>query len=231
MLSKTAKQLTHLRDGRKPSSTDGNLYDFSKGRSMKNSLQYSTCLYNEEEPIGTLGRGSHYSVFRVAEWKNVVLEPLNVAETHDFAVIWDEDHDERIFPIIERLYMSGLLSPVQFIGERKGTLTIIAAARLWGNNLKKWDEWRREVSAVGVDVDGDYWNVEIGMFDRATVNGMTVQTDIRNIINDSDEKVITYLRNIDNLWKLGTKLYQVQPQTRPELLPPTQPLISGEQKK
>jgi len=183
-----------------------------------------SCLYDEKKPVGNLGRGAHYSVFRTAEWKNVILQPLDLAEVHDFAVIWDEDHDTRVIPVIERLYIKGLLSPVQFIGERKGKLTIIAAARLWGHSDKIWADWVQKVTDVGNDADGDYWNVHIGRFDRSTFNGLPHQTDPQGIINDGDERVITYLRNIDNLWRLGTRPYEASSHVRPELYSQMQPV-------
>ncbi|WP_253073410.1 hypothetical protein [Sodalis ligni] len=96
--------------------------------------QYSTllsCLYDEQQPIGNLGRGTHYSIFRTVEWLDVNRTPVNLPQLHDFSVIWDEDHDERVINVIENIYMAGLLSPIQFIGERKGTLTVIVAAKFY----------------------------------------------------------------------------------------------------
>ena len=90
---------------------------------MSDTPAYSTlfcCLYNESAPIGSIGRGCHYSVFRSVEWLDVTRSPLELPEMHDFAVIWDEDHDTRVINVIERIYLSGLLSPIQFVGERKG---------------------------------------------------------------------------------------------------------------
>jgi hypothetical protein len=40
-------------------------------------------------------------------------------------VIWDEDHDERVIGVVERMYFAGLLHPVLFVGERKGSLTVV----------------------------------------------------------------------------------------------------------
>lgn len=90
-----------------------------------------SCIYDEAEPIGRIGRGTHYSIFRAAEWHDVMRRPLPVAQVHDFAVVWDEDHDTRVIEVVEKLYMKSLLSPVQFIGERKGSLNVIVAAKFY----------------------------------------------------------------------------------------------------
>jgi hypothetical protein len=65
--------------------------------------QYSnlfTCLHDKLESIGTLGRGTHYSVFRSVESLNVIRRPLTLPQINDFAVIWDEDHDTRVIEAI-----------------------------------------------------------------------------------------------------------------------------------
>lgn len=191
---------------------------------------YSTlfsCLYDEPEPVGHLGRGSHYSVFRSVEWLDVIRSPLVVPQIHDFAVIWDEDHDTRVIQIIEAIYMAGLLSPIQFIGERKGTLTVIVAAKFYLNgsdaDLKSYERQLQKI--CDKPSHGDYWPVEVGMFDRSP--GTPHQTELHGLISAEEHRVITYLRNIDSLWLLGTKPFapKVHPNT-PPLLPPLPPLPS-----
>lgn len=168
--------------------------------------RYSTlfsCLYDEPAPVGQLGRGTHYSIFRSVEWLDVTRRPLTLPQVHDFAVIWDEDHDERVIEAVERLYMAGLLSPVQFIGERKGMLTIIVAAKFYYNGTEADTQaYIRAVDAIGQSLD-DAWPVDVGMFDRAP--GNPHQNDPRAIISDQGRRVQTYLENIDGLWRLGTK--------------------------
>jgi hypothetical protein len=161
-----------------------------------------SCLYDESEPVGQLGRGTHYSVFRSIEWLNVERKPLSAPEVHDFAVIWDEDHDTRIIPLIENIYMAGLLSPVQFIGERKGVLTVLVAARYrwWGEEV---DHYEQRLCEISKRMGADVWPVEVGDFDRSP--GSPHQTVLRGLINDTDERVYTYLRTIDMLWRLGTR--------------------------
>lgn len=170
--------------------------------------QYSnlfTCLHDEPEPVGALGRGTHYSVFRSVEWLDVTRRPLALPQIHDFAVIWDEDHDTRVIEVIERIYMAGLLSPVQFIGERKGTLTAIVAARFYFSGTKVQTEaYRDAIEEIAQDID-DPWTVELGSFDRSP--GSPQQTFFEGIISDTNHRVGLYLANIDSLWGLGTKTY------------------------
>lgn len=169
---------------------------------------YSTlfsCLYDEPSPIGHLGRGTHYSVFRSVEWLDVTRTPVALPQIHDFSVIWDEDHDTRIIETIEAIYMAGLLSPIQFIGERKGTLTIIVAAKFyfWGSDTEfKSYEWQLQRICQNSS-HGDNWELEVGMFDRSP--GSPHQTELHGLISAEEHRVITYLRNIDSLWGLGTK--------------------------
>jgi len=167
-----------------------------------------SCLYDEAEPIGNIGRGSHYSVFRTAEWRNVVREPLDHAQIHDFAVVWDEDHDERVIDVAERIYMAGLFSPIQFIGERKGGLTVIIAARFrFYHPEPVFSNWVRDIQRIASDINGDSWGLSLGQFDKTLFEGAPHQTEPGSIIQDSDERAIAYLRHIDNLWNLGTWNY------------------------
>lgn len=184
---------------------------------MAQTPTYSTffsCLHDEPEEYGSLGRGTHYSVFRSIEWLDVCRRPLERPEVHDFAIIWDEDHDTRVIDAVERIYMAGLLSPVQFIGERKGGLTLVVAARFyWSVEI---EDYKRAVEAATAPMD-DYWPVTIGMFDRSP-GAMQMnwhQTESQGLINDKDHRVNLYLANIDSLWALGTKPYQGSRGTAP----------------
>ena len=177
---------------------------------MTATPQYSTlfsCLYDEAEPVGHLGRGTHYSVMRSVEWLDVTRQPLTTPEVHDFAVIWDEDHDTRVIEAAERIYMAGLLSPVQFIGERKGGLTVIVAARFYYSGSEAdLQAYTQAVNAISQDLD-DPWPAEVGSFDRAkgAVQLGWHQTFTAGLISDEEHRVNTYLANIDSLWRLGTK--------------------------
>lgn len=171
-----------------------------------------TCLHDEPEPIGSgnLGRGTHYSVFRSVEWLDVVRAPLQKPQIHDFAVVWDEDHDTRVIQAVEAIYMAGLLSPIQFIGERKGTLTVIVAAKFyWIGKEADIEAYTQAVQDVVTHLGhGDYWHVEVGMFDRAP--GNPHQNKPCALIQDKENRVLPYLLTIDALWSLGTKDFRLQ---------------------
>ena len=172
---------------------------------MKTTPVYSSffhCLYDEDDPIGNLGRGTHYSVLRCAERRDVTRKLLPVPEVHDFAIIWDEDHDIRVIEAVEAIYMADLLSPVQFIGERKGMLTVIVAARFdsYGEDAETYAA--RLSAVVGNLPNGDVWPVEVGTFDRSEIRH---QIDLKGLVADHYHRVETYVRNIDSLWGLGTK--------------------------
>lgn len=196
---------------------------------MKTLPVYSdlfACLYDEPEPIGCLGRGTHYSVFRTAEWLDVVRDPLPVPQIHDFAVIWDEDHDTRVIEAAEAIYMAGLLSPVQFIGERKGTLYVAVAAKFYWNSESRRKQYLVELNAMAKRLpNGDEWPIELLHFDRSPSFPPTDphQTEIGGLINDERHKVVTYLRSIDNLWSLGTKAWRPAPHGRTLPPPPIAP--------
>lgn len=172
------------------------------------SSLFST-IYDEQSPVGHLGRGTHYSVFRCSEWFDVVRSPLQKAQIHDFAVIWDEDHDSRVFAATERLYISGLLSPVQFIGERKGTLTVIVAARFYYHGTEEvLANYKQQINNISSNLGFDSWPSEVGLFDRAP--GNPHQCNPVGIISAPEHRVMTYLTNIDSLWGLGTKEFEPQ---------------------
>ena len=104
--------------------------------------QFFETLHDETHPVGSLGRGTHYSVFRAVTWHDTFLNPLPKAEFLNFAVIWDEDHDTRVVKVVHTLCFEGLLAPVRLIGERKGRLTVLVAPEaagdpVWPPNPKK----------------------------------------------------------------------------------------------
>lgn len=162
---------------------------------MRNAYSpYLRLLYDQEAPVGHLGRGTHYSVLRAPCWHGADLSPLPAGTLHDFAIIWDEDHDERIIEVIERMYLAGLLAPVLAIGERKGCLTVLvsdeAKARLGAGGLERY----RALIQPLAEADGDVWSVDVSGFGPES-----------GIISASDEEVELYLRSIDLLWRLGSR--------------------------
>jgi len=164
---------------------------------------YSTlfhCLYDEQSP--KTRRFPHYSVFRAVDSRDVCQKPTESPRIHDFAVIWDDDHDTRIIPVLEEMLMAGLLPGVQFIGEHKGTLTIVLAACTYFEiDPTAFTNKVEKLSAAAQD----YWQVEVGLFDRSEGNlKVQHQCDFQSLVGGADAD-IAYLFMIDAMWSLGTK--------------------------
>lgn len=167
------------------------------------NISYSTLfttIYDEVTPIGNLGRGAHYSILRSTESCNSLLDQLNHFKIHDFAVIWDEDHDTRIINVIETLYISKLLSPVVFIGERQGGVTAIVEKEFYFSS-GSYAYFRSRLEDIAND-SNDPWCVEVGYYDRET-DSVCINSQV--IIHAPGKQVSTYLNNINNLWSLGLK--------------------------
>lgn len=200
--------------GRKPDCSWGtSKLNRKKGNTMtyKCYSDYFTTVYDEDQPIGNMGRGGHYSVLRYATWHDVEAKQINTPQTHDFAVVWDEDHDTRIIFVIEKLLEAGLLAPIQFIGERKAFLSVVVAAKFYFS-LPEEDlvKYQNKIQEIVSDVNGDYWNLEeLGCYDKSIQSPH--QTFLPSMISTNSEKQETYLRNIDNLWGLGTKPFIKKP--------------------
>lgn len=162
-------------------------------------------LHDERAPVGSLGRGTHYSVVRTvlpvwscADPSHVEEEILGGArrsalELFDLAIIWDEDHDERVWGVIDRLHVAGLLAPVRFIGERKGNITILLDPSFDYGEAGS-DVYEQLVERVVESDAGDSWALEI----RQGIDGDS------GIINANSRSVEDYLRGIQACWKLGT---------------------------
>jgi hypothetical protein len=138
-----------------------------------------------------IGRGTHYSVFRATVFHDVHGKPLLGAKFFDFAIIWDEDHDERVLQPVERLYRSGDLPSFIIFGERKGMFFGLVVPRFTQGGLAKGE---RALVRVCQDVGGDHWTSQLAF-----------RHDPSGIISDDKERVVLYLNTINMLWKLGLK--------------------------
>ena len=172
--------------------------------------QYLFCLYDEPAPVGHIGRGAHYSVFRSLTWHSEKGERLSEAAVHNLAVIWDEDHDIRIISCIEALLIAGLLHHVVFIGERQGGVTIVldrlSAAYLEGTRRREFEaSVTRVINYVVEKSLEDSWYCTFGDMNETILGDSQLGkgTFHRMLIRDETAKVDTYLRNIENLWALG----------------------------
>ncbi|HEY3536455.1 MAG TPA: hypothetical protein VGL01_03400 [Trinickia sp.] len=161
-------------------------------------MSYAPCfqtLHDETRPVGHLGQGTHYSVLRVPTWHDELMSQLQYGRFLDFAIIWDEDHDDRVVDAILIMYLSGVLGPVRFIGERKGVLSVLLAP----TTVQAWDDdtfhrYREDVADVCASLD-DPWTAEVNSMDSSQ----------HSIIDAPAENVATYLKNIDMLWQLGIR--------------------------
>lgn len=162
-------------------------------------------LHDERLPVGNLGRGTHYSVVRTmlpvveeADLNSPQEQIFGGARRRqlqllDLAIIWDEDHDERIWSVIERLHAGGLLAPVRFIGERKGCVTVICDPEMdFGSG--GFDSYCQLIEQEAWTVDGDEWSVEV----IHGIGGGSAQ-----IIHAPKARVDAYLRGIEASWTLG----------------------------
>ena len=156
---------------------------------------YFNTLHDEVAPVGYLGRGTHYSVLRCIIWHDNMLNPLKKGKFLDFAVIWDEDHDERVIQVIENLYISGLLSPAIFVGERKGSLSILteAASELRSEHYEV-TEYQQAVENITQNQENDPWVAYVSPY-----------LSSHGIIDDSYQRVSLYLENLKQQWQLGIR--------------------------
>jgi hypothetical protein len=152
-------------------------------------------LYDEKHPVGNLGRGAHYSVLRAPVWHDESLNRLDRCASLDFAIIWNEGHDDCVIDAIMVLYCSGLLSPIRYIGESNRMLSVLLAPKV----MQDWKPQRLEQYRVTINdicqCLEDPWTARV---DNADGHG-------HSIIQSSPENVATYLKNIDVLWQLGVK--------------------------
>ncbi len=161
-------------------------------RIMKYSNYFET-LHDEAQPTGYLGRGTHYSVVRSLTWTDQCQQPLKRALNHDLAVIWDEDHDQRVFELIEYLYLDGLLSSAIMVGERKGTFSLIVTEDTLSCLSNKWlKDYTQKVEDLADNLD-DPWSAEVYVLGNVG----------SGIINADSKKVSLYLNNLNMLWNLG----------------------------
>ena len=159
-------------------------------------MPYAPCfqtLHDETRPVGQLGRGTHYSVLRVPTWHDELMNQLEYGRFLDFAIIWDEDHDDRVIDAILIMYLSGLLAPVRFVGERKGVLSILLAPGvIEALDDATFQRYRDDVESVCTSLE-DPWTADVSSVDSSQ----------HSIIHAPAADAAIYLKNINMLWQLG----------------------------
>ena len=167
---------------------------------MPSYSPYFKTVYDEQAPVGNLGRGTHYSILSAVQWKSPLYANHAKPQIHTFALLWDEDHDERVINVLEVAYMANLMPAVKYVGERKGSLMVVfdSSIKALGNTVlsPRFKEGFRICQAGYAD---DVWHFEYGFDDNPALTG---------IVNDKSEKVNLYMANIANLWPLGQAEYK-----------------------
>lgn len=148
---------------------------------LRRYSHFFSTLYDEKGPAPgpQIGRGTHYSILRAVLWRK------NDTVFHDFAVLWDEDHDERVIWAAEQLLVRRMLDRVLFIGERKGGLGLLVT-----------------------DADKDYTHAVECLAEEGEDTWCATTTeypDNGDVINDSNQVTAPYLEHIRTKWSLGTK--------------------------
>jgi hypothetical protein len=119
---------------------------------------------------------------------------LTTGASADIAVIWDEDHDARVIKALETIYREGFLGSILMIGERQGTLNAIVSERVEDPTLLKLLE--DKLLAVAQHMEGDPWTSTLHKLDSPE----------HEIIEDDNDKICLYLKNLKMLWRLGVNL-------------------------
>lgn len=174
-------------------------------------------LYDETDPVGNLGRGTHYSVLGCVQWADNHRCKRPVPGIQRFAVVWDEDHDKRIIQVIEAAYMRGIFAPVLYIGERKAFLTVMVNDEFFEIIKGDWLSYCMAWEDICNETHGDFWNLQL----------VRVKDGGGEMIADEGERVVTYLKNIHNLWNLGFNTYTPQMPPGPSPAPPNLIAVSS----
>lgn len=159
---------------------------------MRKYSDFFKTLHDEQSPTGYLGSGTHYSVLRAAVFHGATGQPLPNGRFADFAIIWDEDHDDRVIEPIEKIYLRGLLPFFSMFGERKGSFTAILANNI--HDQSGISSLQESLNRITGQLDtGDSW--------PACVTNL--ESPDNSIIDASAKKVSLYLKNLKMLWELG----------------------------
>ena len=161
---------------------------------MRKYTPFFQTLHDEASPTGTFGRGTHYSVLRATVFHDAAGKPLPHAKAHDFAVAWDEDHDERVFDVIDEIDRAGLLPAFVIFGERKGSFTAVVSDSVGGT--ARLGHLEEHVNRIAQEHSGDLWPGDV----------VRIGQPMNPIISETDENVTLYLSNLRMLWGLGSRL-------------------------
>ena len=170
---------------------------------MKTYSPLFETIYDEQKPSSELGRGTHYSILRAIVAHDHNGDDLNTIKNLDFAVIWDEDHDTRIIPVLEEICETGYLSLGIIFGERKGSFHFV----LNDSYKSKYEDFKKiykDIENIVHSTEEDTWCFHM---DYLLTNEGDIDEDseITGIINASDKQIEKYLKEISEKWNLGLK--------------------------
>jgi hypothetical protein len=159
---------------------------------MQKYSEFFETLHDEQGRVGSML--CHYSILRAMVFHDEFGNALPIARRQKFAVIWDDDHDERIIQPIEKLFCEGLLSSFVMFGEQKAVFYAMAAEQLAAPKFKarvSHLEKRIEAACHYIDI-GDQWGAQLEWINAPGL-----------MMNASDDKARLYAATIKMLWDLG----------------------------
>lgn len=151
-----------------------------------------TCIHDETKANNEKLDGLHHSVFRYTQ-------PDWSAATHTFTVIWDEDHDIRVFEAIDYLHRNDLLPPITAISEKEGSLTIYIPEDIAKQvSAQQLHRYLNEVEQAGSYVKGDWWSVYICLYSADFMRALDSAGT-----HNGETYDLEYVRKINVTWHLG----------------------------
>jgi hypothetical protein len=127
-------------------------------------------------------------VLRAVVFHDQNRKPLSEGQFADFAVIWDEDRDERVIKPIEEIYRRGLLSSFLMFGETQGVFTAVLSDKVHLVTPAETDEriqfLKTEIHAICNKLD-DAWFSQV-------------------VDRDGDKTMSLCLKDLEMRWQLGT---------------------------
>lgn len=145
--------------------------------------------YDEQRDIGVLE--AHHSVLSVP----CLNKEESGLDVQRIAVIWDEDHDERVIPVLEAGCFKGLLRDVLFIAEHKGAVSIIMneSTKPFARKARQ-KRWQEICDAV---VENDEFSVDV----------MSKEEYVQTLVDSLQPMYENYLNHICDVWNLGPHDY------------------------
>ncbi len=166
---------------------------------MKVYSDFFKTMYDDRSHMH-ISHGVHYSILRSLCWSDYNLSveegTLHQSYYHDLCVVWDEDHDERIFELINILHINGLLPAINYIGERKGAVSIIINPNIRRSSRQYFEERFFEIfGGETVTLPSDQWHVEF-----------CGEDDLQGsyILGNSTESQL-FVFSVNHLWGPGIK--------------------------